>query len=68
MRTVDQPITEAPAYACFQIAANVKRWPELLPHYPWVRPRRKEGFARRLSEIAAWGYFRTVAYPRWVTL
>jgi ribosome-associated toxin RatA of RatAB toxin-antitoxin module len=65
MRTIDERVAEAPADACFQSAADVERWPEILPHYRWVRFRRKDGFARGLVEMAAWRHFGPVAYPTW---
>ncbi len=34
------------------LAADIERWPELLPHYRWVRVLREEG-NRRLVEMAA---------------
>ena len=65
MRTVDERITSAPPDACFQAAADVERWPEILPHYRWVRFRRKDGFATGLVEMAAWRKFGPVGYPTW---
>lgn len=65
MRTIDQRYAAAPADPCFRAAADVERWPEILPHYRWVRFRRKEGFARGLVEMAAWRHFGPVAYPTW---
>ena len=65
MRTVDERIVRAPADACFQAAADVERWPEILPHYRWVRFRRKDGFAFGIVEMAAWRHFGPVGYPTW---
>ena len=65
MKTIDERITAAPAEACFQAAADVERWPEILPHYRWVRFRRKEGFATGVVEMAAWRHFGPVGYPTW---
>ncbi|MEE8147769.1 MAG: SRPBCC family protein [Longimicrobiales bacterium] len=65
MLTIDETITNAPVDACFQAAADVERWPEILPHYRWVRFRRKDRFARGVVEMAAWRPFGPVAYPTW---
>lgn len=66
MRTVDEHIAAAPTERCFRIAADVERWPELLPHYRWVRFREKTGFARGVVEMAAWRPFGPLLrYPTW---
>jgi ribosome-associated toxin RatA of RatAB toxin-antitoxin module len=65
MRTVDERTTTAPPDACFQVAADVERWPDILPHYRWVRFHRKDGFAAGLVEMAAWRRFGPLAYPTW---
>lgn len=50
--------------AVFTLAADVERWPEILPHYRWVRRRRQIG-ARRILEMAA----RRDFYPvRWTAV
>ena len=65
MRTIDETTTSADPDAAFRTAADVERWPEILPHYRWVRFRRKDGFARGLVEMAAWRHFGPVGYPTW---
>jgi len=65
MRTVDERVSQAPPEHCFRAAADVERWPEILPHYRWVRFRRKEHFARGEVEMAAWRRFGPLAYPTW---
>jgi hypothetical protein len=65
MRTIDERHASAPADACFRAAADVERWPEILPHYRWVRFRRKDGFARGVVEMAAFRHFGPVGYPTW---
>lgn len=64
MRTLDRTHVRAPLERVFQTAADVERWPELLPHYRWVRmlERRPEG---GLVEMAAWRPFGLVGYPTW---
>jgi ribosome-associated toxin RatA of RatAB toxin-antitoxin module len=42
----------APSEAIFPIAAEVERWPELLPHYRWVTLLERDGH-RKLVEMAA---------------
>ena len=64
MRTVDRLRMRAPVDRAFSAAADVERWPELLPHYRWVRilEQRPEG---GLVEMAAWRPFGPVGYPTW---
>ncbi len=64
MRTVDRLRMRAPATRVFAAAADVERWPELLPHYRWVRmlERRADG---GLVEMAAWRPFGPLNYPTW---
>ena len=42
----------APAQRIYELAARVERWPEILPHYRWVRVLSGEG-RRRVVEMAA---------------
>ena len=65
MRTVDEAISAAPPDLCFRTAADVERWPDILPHYRWVRFQRKDGFASGRVEMAAWRRFGPLAYPTW---
>jgi ribosome-associated toxin RatA of RatAB toxin-antitoxin module len=64
MRTVDTTRIAAPVERVFRAAEAVERWPELLPHYRWVRmlERRPDG---GLVEMAAWRPFGPVGYPTW---
>ena len=64
MRTLDRTHIHAPLERVFQAAADVERWPALLPHYRWVRmlEHRSEG---GLVEMAAWRPFGPVGYPTW---
>jgi ribosome-associated toxin RatA of RatAB toxin-antitoxin module len=50
---------------CFEVAADVERWPEILSHYRWVRFRRRDGFGRGLVEMAARRMFGPFGYPVW---
>ncbi len=65
MHTVDEDVARAPADLCFEIAGDVERWPDILPHYRWVRFHRKDAFASGLVEMAAWRPFPLVRYPTW---
>jgi uncharacterized membrane protein len=64
MKTVDRSHMRAPLERVFHAAADVERWPALLPHYRWVRmlERRPEG---GVVEMAAWRPFGPVGYPTW---
>ena len=37
MRTIDARDVSAPPDLVFDVAADVERWPDILPHYRWVR-------------------------------
>ncbi len=64
MRTVDRIRMRAPAERVFAAAADVERWPDILPHYRWVRMlERKDGGG--VVEMAAWRPFGVVNYPTW---
>lgn len=66
MLTIDEDVCRAPPDLCFEVAADVERWPEILPHYRWVRFHRKDGFAKGRVEMAAWRPFAgPVRYPTW---
>ena len=65
MRTVDERTTDAPPDVCFRVAADVERWPEILPHYRRVRFLRKDGFAAGLVEMSAWRRFGPLGWPTW---
>ncbi|MGH7673516.1 MAG: SRPBCC family protein [Gemmatimonadales bacterium] len=60
MRTVDRAHVRAPLGRVFALASTVERWPQILPHYRWVR--RLEG---TLVEMAAWRPFGILKYPTW---
>ena len=66
MTTIDELLMRAPAETCFRIAADVERWPEILPHYRWVRFLDRRGFGHGRVEMAAWREFAGPArYPTW---
>ena len=51
MTIIDEQLVHAPADLCFQIAADVERWPEILPHYRWVRFRERQQFGHGIVDI-----------------
>ena len=64
MRTVDRVVIHAPPERVFAAAADVERWPAILPHYRWVRIlERRAGGAT--VEMAAWRPFPLLRYPTW---
>ncbi|MCH6546853.1 MAG: hypothetical protein IH798_00265 [Gemmatimonadetes bacterium] len=65
MLRVDECLASAPLDVCFRVGADVERWPEILPHYRWVRFRQREGFATGVVEMAAWRSFGVIDYPTW---
>jgi ribosome-associated toxin RatA of RatAB toxin-antitoxin module len=60
VRTVDRVHVRAALGRVFALASTVERWPEILPHYRWVR--RLDG---NLVEMAAWRPFSILKYPTW---
>lgn len=64
MRTLDETWVHAPPEPVYAAAADIERWPAILPHYRWVRmlERRASG---GLVEMAAWRPFGVVNYPTW---
>jgi ribosome-associated toxin RatA of RatAB toxin-antitoxin module len=66
MTTVDERLVAAPPDLCFRVAADVEAWPQLLPHYRWVRFHRRDGFGTGRVEMAAWRDFAgPLRYPTW---
>jgi ribosome-associated toxin RatA of RatAB toxin-antitoxin module len=65
MNTHNELSISASPVRCFQVAADVERWPDILSHYRWVRFHRRDGFGRGLVEMAAWRNFGPVGYPVW---
>ena len=54
MNTSNAVWMRAPAERVYPLAAEVERWPELLPHYRWVTVLERSGDGRRkLVEMAA---------------
>ena len=53
MHTENEILIRADAAEVYGLAAPVERWPEILPHYRWVRVLEDDGQGRRLVEMAA---------------
>lgn len=64
MRTVDEVDVSAPADTAFRFAADVERWPDILPHYRWVTMRERTP-ERNVVEMAAWRPFGLFNWPTW---
>jgi ribosome-associated toxin RatA of RatAB toxin-antitoxin module len=64
MRTVDRTTFRAPIDDAFRAASDVERWPDLLPHYRWVRflERRPDG---GVVEMSANRPFGPLNWPTW---
>jgi ribosome-associated toxin RatA of RatAB toxin-antitoxin module len=65
MRTVDRAVIRAPLDRVFQVAADVERWPAILPHYRWVRVRERRSPDLAIVEMAAWRRFGPARWPTW---
>ena len=70
MRTVDELTVHAPINSVFEIVADVERWPDLLPHYRYVRFRKRmEGSGGGIVEMSANRPFGPFMWPtRWVSV
>jgi ribosome-associated toxin RatA of RatAB toxin-antitoxin module len=64
MKTVDRTTVRSSLTRAFEVASDVERWPEFLPHYRWVKMLSKEG-NHGLVEMAAWRPFGMLKYPTW---
>lgn len=64
MRIVDEIDVAAPPARVFEVAADVERWPDILPHYRWVRFRERTP-ARTVVEMAAYRPFPLFQWPTW---
>ena len=66
MQTIDRITIRAPIDRVFAVARDVERWPDILPHYRWVRMVERRPDGGRV-EMAAWRPFgpRPLRYPAW---
>lgn len=65
MKTVDERLVFAPLARIFRLAAEVERWPALLPHYRFVRfvERRSDGGG--VVDMSANRPFGIIQWPTW---
>ncbi len=64
--TIDSVIVRAPMPVIFALAADVERWPALLPHYRYVRVRGQTRGAAYV-EMSASRPFGSLNWPTWWT-
>lgn len=64
--TVDEHLVRAPLGVMFDLAADVERWPDHLPHYRYVRMVER-GAAGDLVEMSANRPFGMLDWPTWWT-
>lgn len=66
MTIVDERIITAPPDLCYRVAADVERWPDILPHYRLVRYRQRNATGDGRVEMSAWRDFAgPLRYPTW---
>jgi ribosome-associated toxin RatA of RatAB toxin-antitoxin module len=67
MTILDQLFVNASPRTCFDVGADVERWPDILPHYRFVRMRSPlVGGRDGVVEMAAWRDFAgPLRYPTW---
>jgi ribosome-associated toxin RatA of RatAB toxin-antitoxin module len=64
VHTVDAIRIRAPARRVFELACDVERWPEILPHYRRVRVLERRADCV-VVEMAAWRPFGPLRWPTW---
>ena len=65
MTTVDELVVRAPVGMIFDLARDVERWPDHLPHYRYVRFREAAPDGGGVVEMAANRPFGPVGWPTW---
>ena len=66
MTTVDERVVRAPLGRIFDLAADVERWPALLPHYRYVRFLEHRADGGGIVDMSAYRPFGLVQWPtRW---
>lgn len=65
MRTFNETVILAAPDVCFERAADVERWPEILPHYRDVRFTRRDGPDAGLVYMSAYRDFGPLPWPIW---
>lgn len=65
MYTIDEIDVRGTVEDCFRAGADVEMWPQILPHYRWVRFHEKHDFGTGRVEMAARRDFGPLPYPVW---
>lgn len=65
METVDERVVHAPIARIFTLAREVEHWPAYLPHYRFVRFRRRDADGGGLVEMSANRPFGLLRWPTW---
>lgn len=65
MRTFNEIVILAARDVCFERAADVERWPEILPHYRDVHFTRRDGPDAGRVYMAAYRDFGPIRWPIW---
>jgi len=65
VHTRNETTLAAPPDLCLEIAADVERWPWILPHYRDVHFTRRDGFGRGRVRMSAFRHFGPVPWPTW---
>lgn len=65
MTTVDEQLVRAPLLRIFALAADVERWPALLPHYRYVRYVERRADGGGTVDMSAYRPFGIVQWPTW---
>jgi ribosome-associated toxin RatA of RatAB toxin-antitoxin module len=63
MTTVDEAVVRAPLPVIFELARDVERWPEHLPHYRFVRFTKRDGHDGGIVEMSANRPFGALNWP-----
>ncbi len=66
LRIIDEIDTPAPPDLVYRVAADVERWPEILPHYRWVRMIERTSTGG-VVDMSAWRAFPGFKWPTWWT-
>jgi ribosome-associated toxin RatA of RatAB toxin-antitoxin module len=65
MSTVDERLVRAPLTRIFTLAAEVERWPSLLPHYRFVRYVERHSDGGGIVDMSASRPFGLLQWPTW---
>lgn len=65
MRVLDELIVRSPLRRIFELARDVERWPDHLPHYRFVRFNTRAGDGGGVVEMSANRPFGALDWPTW---